>query len=108
MPCQEQLKSKGKMGFFEKEISGSIDQEDVGSFHNDMDDNDIESLEEHSISTIRVVFISSSRSSIQKTPTCIPLSTSNSSSVNKSSTNSSPDTSEVSPYLFFIYQALQE
>ena len=88
----------------EKEISGSIveedDQEDVGSFHNDNDDND--SLEEHIFSTGRakVSLISSSSSSNQNTPTSVPssLSSSNSYSVKKSSTKSSPDISEGSHF----------
>ena len=88
----------------EKEITGSIDEEDVqadvGSFHNDNDDND--SLEEHIFSTgsAKVPSISSSSSSNQNTPTSIPLSSSssNSSSVKKSSTKSSPDISEGSHF----------
>ena len=93
--------------YFEKEISGSIDeedvQEDVGSFHNDNDDND--SLEEHIFSTGRakVSLISSSSSSNQNTPTSVPSSSSssNSSSVKKSSTKSSPDISEGSHFSSF-------
>ena len=86
----------------EKEISGSIDeedvQEDVGSFHNDNDDDN--SLEEHIFSTgkAKVSLISSSSSSNQNTPTSVPSSSSNSSSVKKSSTKSSPDTSEGSHF----------
>jgi len=86
----------------ENEISGSIDekddQEDVGSFHNYNDDND--SLEEHIFSTASAKFpsISSFSSSNQNTPTRIAKKSSNSSSVKKSSTKSSPDTSEVSPF----------
>ena len=86
----------------EKEITGSIDeedvQEDVGSFHNDNDDND--SLEEHIFSTgsAKVPSISSSSSSNQNTPTSIPSKSSNSSSAKKSSTKSSPDTTEVSSF----------
>ena len=86
----------------EKEITGSIDeedvQEDVGSFHNDNDDND--SLEEHIFSTgsAKVPSISSSSSSNQNTPTSIPSKSSNSSSAKKSSTKSSLDTSEVSHF----------
>ena len=83
----------------EKEISGSIDEEDVQeSFNNDSDDNN--SLEEHIFSTgsARVPSISSSSSSNQNTPTSIPSKSSISSSAKKSSTKSSPDTSEVSPF----------
>jgi len=87
-------------------IDEEVIQEDVGSFHNNNFDNDIEYLEEHVISTTRVPLISSSSSSIQNTPTSIPLKSFNSSSVKKSSTKSSPDTSDVSHYSSFMYQAL--
>jgi len=76
----------------EKEILGSIDeedvQEDVGSFHNENNDND--SLEEHTFRTasLKVPSISSSSSSNQNTPTSIPSKSSNSFSVKKSSTKS--------------------
>jgi len=72
----------------EKVMSESIDQEDVqedsnrsfvGCFHDDNDDNDIDTVEEHMISTTRVPLISTCHSSIQNIPTSIPSSTSNSS-----------------------------
>jgi len=82
----------------EKEISGRIVEEVVGSFHNENDDND--SLKEHifSIASAKLPSISSSISSNKNDPTRVPSSSSNSSSVKKSSNKSSPDTSVVLPF----------